>query len=267
MSAYRDPNRVAPNVLILSGLDPSGGAGFIADVRVASALHARPIGVVTALTIQNTVAVQRVTPVDPDFMGGQIGTVLGDIEVQAVKIGLIGSSRGAQELAYGLDRTNAPVVWDPVGAPSRGTRVEFDAGEFDSMLDYLQRHLRLITPNWLEREQLTGAPFTGRDGAIKAARRLIDRVGDIAVLVKGGHWKDAPRATDILVDAKQETDIEADWIHADDVHGTGCALSTAIATHLAHGKELVDACREAKAFVAAQIAAAVRPGRGAPAVV
>lgn len=266
MTAYRDTQLVAPNVLVCSGLDPTGGAGFIADTRVVTALGGRPVGVVTALTIQNTIAVQQVTPVDPDFFGGQLGTLLGDVEVGAVKLGLIGSPRIAQELDYGLDRTSAPVVWDPIGQPSRG-RVEFDARGFDEIIDKLKRHLRLITPNVMELEQLTGKRITTRDEAIAAAKKLVERVGDIAVLVKGGHAKDAAKATDILVDAKHEVDFEGEWIGKDDVHGTGCALSTAIATHLAHGKELVDACREAKAFVAAHIASAVRPGRGAPSIV
>lgn len=266
MSAYRDSNLVAPNVLICSGLDPSGGAGFIADTRVVSLLGGRPVGVVTALTIQNTVAMQQMTPVDPDVFGGQLGTLLGDVEVGAVKIGLIGAVRVAEEIGFGLDRTNAPVVWDPIGAPSRG-RVELDASHFDEMLGFLKRHLTLITPNLPELEQLTNARIDGREAAITAARALIDRIGGVSVLVKGGHWKDAKSALDIFVDDKRAVDIEGEWVGTDDVHGTGCALSTAIATHLAHGKDIVDACREAKVFVASRIAAAVRPGRGAPAVV
>jgi hydroxymethylpyrimidine/phosphomethylpyrimidine kinase len=266
MTAYRVSQLVAPNVLICSGLDPTGGAGFIADTRVVMALGGRPVGVVTALTIQNTIAVQQMTPVDPDFFGGQLGTLLGDVEVGAVKLGLLGSPRIAQEIGYGLDRTSAPVVWDPIGQPSRG-RVEFDARGFDEILDEIKRHLTLITPNVMELEQLTNKRILSREDAIGAAKKLIDRVGEIAVLVKGGHWADAPKATDILVDGKHEHDFDGEWIGKDDVHGTGCALSTAIATHLAHGKALPEACREAKDFVAAHIAAAVRPGRGAPAVV
>lgn len=266
MTAYRDRNRVAPNVLLCSGLDPSGGAGFIADTRVVTALGGRPVGVVTALTIQNTVAMQQMSPVDPDIFGGQLGTLLGDIEVGAVKIGLIGSVRIAEEIGFGLDRTNSPVVWDPIGAPSRG-RVELDARHFDEMIDFLKRHLTLITPNLPELEQLTNSRIGSRDGAIKAARELIDRIGAVAVLVKGGHWTDEPKPIDIFVGEDRVVDIEGEWVGKDDVHGTGCALSTAIATHLAHGKDIVEACREAKAFVAAHIASAVRPGRGAPAVV
>ena len=266
MTAYRDTQRVAPNVLICSGLDPTGGAGFIADTRVVTALGGRPVGVVTALTIQNTVAVQQMTPVDPDFFGGQLGTLLGDVEVSGVKLGLIGSQRIAEEIGYGLDRTNAPVVWDPIGQPSRG-RVEFDAPGFDDIIDMLKRHLRVITPNVGELQQLTGLRIDSREAAITAARKLIDRVGDVSILVKGGHWTDAPKAVDILVDEKQALEFEGEWIGKDDVHGTGCALSSAIATHLAHGKPLADACREAKDFVAGHIASAVRPGRGAPSIV
>ena len=103
--------------------------------------------------------------------------------------------------------------------------------------------------------------------AIQGARALIERIDGIDVLVKGGHFDDAEDAMDLLVTKDRVEEFKGKRIAGPDVHGTGCALSSAIATHLAHGMDIVNACRNAKDFVAAQIAAAVKPGRGAPAVV
>jgi hydroxymethylpyrimidine/phosphomethylpyrimidine kinase len=257
---------VTPNLLICSGLDPSGGAGFIADVRVASALGVRPIGAVTALTVQNTLGVSAVQPVDAEIFGAQLAALLGDIEVRAVKLGLLGSPQIVKAISYGLDLTAAPVVWDPIAAPSRG-RVMFDAGAFDEILLQLGPHLRLITPNIDELGILSSLPTTSREAAIAAAHALRERVSGVDILVKGGHFDDTEHATDLLVMENRVEEFVGTRITGADVHGTGCALSSAIAAHLALGKDIVEACRAAKDFVAAQIASAVKPGRGAPAVV
>ena len=265
---YRDKPRSDASVLICAGLDPSGGAGFIADTRIVTALGARPVGVVTALTIQNTLGVSGVTPVDAETIGAQLASLLGDVEVQAVKLGMLGSPQIAKEIAYGLDLTAAPVVWDPVAAPSRG-RVVFDADSFAEMLRVLSPHLKLITPNTIELGLFAGHDIVDLDDAIREARALVDRVGtagDVAVLVKGGHTA-GDDVIDLLVTSEAIHDLRGARIGTEDVHGTGCALSSAIATYLATGVELLEACRSAKDFVAAQIAAAVRPGRGAPSIV
>ncbi len=264
MTIYRDPSSEVRGLLICSGLDPSGGAGFIADVRAAARFGVRPVGVVTALTVQNTQAVQQVNPVDAEVVGAQLASLLGDVEVHAVKLGLLGSWEIAREIAYGLDLTHAPVVWDPIARPSRG-RVDFDAPAFDRMIDLLRPHLTLITPNLDELALLVEHEVTGRDELIAAARELIAKVGDVHVLVKGGHGEGA-LATDFLVSRDRVDELAGPRIDGADVHGTGCALSTVIAARLAVGDELVDACREAKDFVAGLIAAPVHPGRGAPAV-
>jgi hydroxymethylpyrimidine/phosphomethylpyrimidine kinase len=265
VSIYRDQAPPHREVLICAGLDPSGGAGFIADTRVVAALGARPVGVVTALTVQNTLGVQAVQPCDAEIVGAQLASLLGDVEVHAVKLGMLGSPQITREISHALDLTAAPVVWDPVAAPSRG-RVIFDADSFDEMLKLLGPHVRVVTPNIIELGLLTGTEVTSREDAIAAARRLAARIGGADVLVKGGHFDDAEHATDLLVTEQGVEDFVGLRIGGEDVHGTGCALSTAIATHLAQGADIVAACRLAKDFVAAQIAAAVRPGRGAPAV-
>jgi hydroxymethylpyrimidine/phosphomethylpyrimidine kinase len=255
----------APDVLICAGLDPSGGAGLIADVRVASMLGARPVGVVTALTIQNTQGVRSAHPLDADVVGAQIATLLSDIEVKAVKLGMLGAADIAREIADGLHLTAAPVVWDPISAPSLGD-VSFDRDLFGEMLRELGPHLALITPNTGELAALAGRPIRDLDELVAAARDLAGSLG-VAVLAKGGH-AGGPESVDVLAAGDLVERLRSPRVaEGEHVHGTGCALSTAIAAHLALGAGLVDACRAAKELVGARIAAPVRPGRGAPAIV
>jgi hydroxymethylpyrimidine kinase/phosphomethylpyrimidine kinase len=265
-----------PDVLICAGLDPSGGAGLIADVRVVSELGARAVGVVTALTVQNTTGAIAVEPVAAALVREQLEFLLSDIELKAVKIGMLGASEVAGAIAAALALTAAPVVWDPVVAPSRG-EVQLVEGGLAEAVEALAPHVALMTPNAFELELLGGRRIANLDDAIAMGETLAARLG-CAVLVKGGHLAcggpsvaagDAPgEAIDVLChDGEREVLRGPRFVDGEHVHGTGCALSSAIAAHLARGADLVEACRAAKAFVAARIAAPVRPGRGAAAVV
>lgn len=253
-----------PDVLICAGLDPSGGAGLLADASVVRALAARPVGVVTALTVQDTQGMRSCHPVDPEVLGEQLAALLSDVEVRAVKLGLLGAAAIAPQLGAALALTAAPVVWDPVAGPTSGD-VRFGRALFDDALRALGPHLTLITPNTRELELLTGTEVATLTDAVVAAEQLAART-QVAVLVKGGHLG-TDEAVDVLVDAGTVEHLRTPRIAAPDIHGTGCALSSAIAAHLAHGRALLEACRLAKDFVAQRIADPVRPGRGAPAVV
>lgn len=269
MSPYRgaaDPR--APDVLVCAGLDPSGGAGMIADVRVVAELGGRPTGVVTALTVQNTTGVVDFQACDPDLVGHQLAFLLTDVEVRAVKIGMIGSTAIAKAIANALHLTHAPVVWDPILAPTRGNVAFADAG-FAEALTALRPHLTVVTPNKQELFQLTGLP-TGNLVMAEAAGRELAKKLDCAVLVKGGHFggDGDDDAIDMLVTASERTWLRGKRITGGEhVHGTGCALASAIATYLALGRELAEACQLAKQFVAQLIEKPAHPGRGAPAVV
>ena len=276
MSPYRGPSSTsAPDLLICAGLDPSGGAGLIADVRVASSLGVRPAGVVTALTVQNTTGVVDCQACDPDLVGHQLAFLLTDIEVKAVKIGMIGSTPIAKAIANALHLTSAPVVWDPVLYPSRGDVPLVDS-LFGDAITALRPHLAIVTPNARELAFMTNLAITDLASAEAAGRVLAQRL-DCAVLVKGGHIAPAAGpaegglhdAIDVLISASgAREELRAPRIRdGEHVHGTGCALSAAIAAYLANGRELADACRLAKDFVRERIAAPARPGRGAPAVV
>lgn len=266
------------HVLIASGLDPSGGAGFLLDSRIVAATGARPTGVVTAHTVQNSEGVIAMQPVDGELLDAQLTHLLGDVEVAAVKLGMLGAQVVAEVLGAALERVAGPVVWDPVLAPSKG-RIALYVGSVEAAIKALRPSLTLITPNAMETALLTGLPV-GSAEEVAAAARQLRQVCDCAVLVKGGHLgsprgaegahgPDAAESVDTLLPARGDEVIELRGPRlpgGEHVHGTGCALSSAIAAQLALGAELVEACRRAKAQVAAHIAAPVRVGRGAPAI-
>jgi hydroxymethylpyrimidine kinase/phosphomethylpyrimidine kinase len=265
MHPYRSPPGPAPGLLIVSGLDPSGGAGFIADVRVAERLGCRPVGVVAALTEQSTLGVLAAHDTQAHIVESQLRLLLGDVEVRAGKLGMLGSAKIAEVVADALAQTASPVVWDPVLAPTRGGAPLFDGNPADA-LAVLASHLALITPNAAEAARLTGIAVTDEASAVAAARALVGRWVP-AALVTGGHLAGA-EAVDVLVVGSRVHRLVGPRIPgATGVHGTGCALSTAIAARLAHGDDLVVACKAAKAFVADLLAHAVTAGRGAASVV
>jgi len=257
--------------LICAGIDPSGGAGLIADVRVVTELGGRPVGVVTALTVQNTTAVIDTEAMNAAHIREQLEFLLSDVEIRAAKLGMIGSSEIAKSIGQALALTNAPVVWDPVIHPSRGD-VPFIDSLFSHAVAALLPHVTLLTPNAQELAFLTGARIASVDDAATVGRALAERLAT-AVLVKGGHLgagggAGAGESVDLLCRATGVERLRGPRVPGGEhVHGTGCALSSAIATHLALGADLVEACRAAKLFVAARIVAPARPGRGAAAIV
>ena len=266
----------APDVLVCAGLDPSGGAGLVADVRVISELGGRPVVVATALTVQATTGARASEPVSDELVREQLECLLSDVEVRAVKIGMLGSSAVAGAIGASLALTSAPVVWDPVAGPTLGA-APFLTGLFGDALAALAPHVAVITPNVNELALLTGAPIADLATAIGAGRALAERL-DAAVLVKGGHLPAragggagdgaGDEVVDVLCRPAGVELLRGPRIAGGaDVHGTGCALASAIAAHLARGAELVEACRAAKAYVAGKLAAPARPGRGAAAIV
>ncbi|MBA3456232.1 MAG: hydroxymethylpyrimidine/phosphomethylpyrimidine kinase [Deltaproteobacteria bacterium] len=253
-----------PDVLICSGLDPSGGAGFLADARIIHLLGGRPVGVITAQTVQSTTGMRSSHEVEREVFGEQLNALLTDIEVKAVKLGLLGSQGIVEELGQQLSLTAAPLVWDPIAGPTRG-----DGGGGKELLGFalreLGRHLTLITPNTNELALLTGGSVSTLAEATAAARALAD-FAKVAVLLKGGHLG-TEHSVDVLCHSGGTQEFVGPRFAGEDVHGTGCALSSAIATYLALGVPLADACRRAKDVVAERIMKPVRPGRGAPAIV
>jgi hydroxymethylpyrimidine/phosphomethylpyrimidine kinase len=249
----------AANLLVVSGLDPSGGAGFLADARVAQMHGLRPVGVVTALTVQTTSDVRAAEPVAAELVGAQLTALLSDAEVVGGVIGMLGEEAVALAVAEGLRLTAAPIVWDPVLRASAGGTALY-RGDPRGALAVLRDHIALVTPNLAEAAALAG--FDVRDiAAMRRAARAIAGDG-VACLVKGGHLADGP-AVDVLADADEIIELEGARVPGgEDVHGTGGALAAAIACHLARGAPLPAAVRAAAAFVRERLAEPVRSGRG-----
>ncbi len=276
-SAVGSVGGAAPNVLLCSGLDPSGGAGFLLDSRIVVEAGARPLGVVTALTVQTTEGVIAAHPVEAELLDAQLTHLLGDVAIAAVKLGMLGSQAVAEVIGAALERVAGPLVWDPVLAPSRG-RVPLYLGSVAAAIAALRPSLTLITPNAMEAALLTGLVLTSAAEVAEAARRLRD-LCECAVLIKGGHLGaaggdgaasgESAESIDTLLPAHGQDVIELRGARipgGEHVHGTGCALASAIAAHLALGADLERACRLAKAQVAAHIAQPVRAGRGAASI-
>ncbi|RMH41107.1 MAG: bifunctional hydroxymethylpyrimidine kinase/phosphomethylpyrimidine kinase [Deltaproteobacteria bacterium] len=255
-----------PNLLVIAGLDPSGGAGLLADARVAERHGFRAVGVVTGLTEQDTHGVRRANPVPPEIVSAQLRALLSDVAVAAVKIGMLASEAIAAAVADALALTAAPVVWDPVLLPTRG-RVALYEGSTSRAVQLLMPHVRVATPNLAEAAALLGrGPIADVDGA-RAAARALTAAGMEAVLVTGGHLTGDDRGTDVLAFGDVVVEVRGEWIAGDvPVHGTGCALSSALACALARGDDLPAAVRAAKQFVADRLRAPAHPGRGMPSV-
>jgi hydroxymethylpyrimidine/phosphomethylpyrimidine kinase len=218
--------------------------------------------VVTALTVQNTTGVVGSHPCDPEIVGHELAFLLTDIQVKAVKIGMIGTADIGRAIANALQLSDARVVWDPVMYPSRGDAPLIDDHYADAM-QALKPHLTLVTPNKHELFMLTGLPTGTLELAETAARELATRL-ETSVLVKGGHFGGHESIDTLIQPGGSRDELPAKRIErGEHVHGTGCALSSAIAAYLAHGRELVEACALAKGYVSQLIERPVQAGRGA----
>ena len=250
-------------VLSIAGSDSGGGAGIQADLKTFSALGCYGMTAVTALTAQNTTGVQAIHGVPASFLKAQLQSVLDDIGVDAVKIGMLHSPDVVEVVAWAIDHYGLKqVVLDPVMVATSGDRLI--AEETVSVLvRELFPRVQLITPNLDEASLLLQHPLTAVDQLHNAAQALLD-MGAKAVLLKGGHLPG-----DVLCDVLQTPGndavvFEATRIHSRNVHGTGCSLSSAIAAHLALGQSMSDAVAAARAFIRRAIAdgADVKTGEG-----
>jgi hydroxymethylpyrimidine/phosphomethylpyrimidine kinase len=248
-------------ILVIAGLDPSGGAGILADARVAAEHGARVAGVVTALTVQDTQGVRAVEPCSAEVLEDQLRTLLADVEVDAVKIGMLGDAQLARVIADALAATRAPVVWDPVRMPSRGAAALYH-GPLDEAARLLLPEVRVVTPNLDEACALTDGAKIGDVPAMRRAAAAIRSGGASAVLVKGGHLGEGD-AVDVLHDGDTITELSAPRVRTPPLHGTGCVLSTAIACGLATGGSLESSVRAAKDYLGKKLTALITPGRGA----
>lgn len=243
--------------LTIAGSDSSGGAGIQADIKTMSALGIYAESVVTALTAQNTMGVQGVVATDPDFVLLQMESVFSDIRPNAVKIGMLPTAEVVRAVGQGLQRFGAQnVVLDPVMVATSGAALS-EAPAVQVLFDLLPQ-ASVVTPNIPEAEVLSGIPIETKEDMLTAAKAIQSKRAQ-AVLVKGGHL--AEEADDVLLEANGAvTWLSAQRVETKNTHGTGCTLSSAIASYLAKGETLKHAVAFAKRYLTEAIQA--NPGLG-----
>ena len=242
-----------PVAMSIAGLDPSGGAGLIADIKTFLANGVYGMGAVTCVTAQNTIKVSSVNPVEPNVLEDEIKTAVEDIKPDALKIGMIGNADLIKTVRSCLSEISVPVVLDPVMISSSGTPLlEKDAV---SELEKLISEVNLLTPNFPEAEFLSGSDS---DDPAELARIIGEKYGT-SVLVKGGHLSSPD---DFLYHNGSIKKYPGLHIENPNTHGTGCTLSSAIAANLAKGYDLPDSVRLAKEYVTTIISAGLDLGNG-----
>lgn len=249
--------KVIPIALTIAGSDSGGGAGIQADLKTFSALGVYGASVITALTAQNTMGVTGIHDTPPDFINAQIDAVFGDLEIKAVKIGMVSRPDAILAIAAGLRRWSpSRVVLDPVMVATSGDRL-LAPEAIDLLRGRLIPMAQVITPNLPEAAALLDAPLAASDADIQAQGRQLLALGCPAVLIKGGHGEGS-ESVDYLVTAEANIRLAAPRTKTKNTHGTGCSLSSAIAAGLAKGETLEEAVRQAKRYVSSAIAAADR---------
>lgn len=246
-------------ILIIAGSDSGGGAGIQADIKTVTMLGGHPMTAVTAITAQNTSGVSAVHPVPTEMILAQIDAVVGDIGVDAVKIGMIGGAFAAGQVASRLERLKAeqpglPIVFDPVMVSTSGSPLADDAtvAAFGRLMDVAT----IATPNLPELKRLTS-----EEDPVSAALHLVGQHG-CAVLIKGGH-DEGEALADALIEEDNMTSWQGQRIDTTSTHGTGCTLASAIALFLAQGASLSDAVSRAREFVRVALHDATGLGQGA----
>jgi hydroxymethylpyrimidine/phosphomethylpyrimidine kinase len=243
-------------ILIIAGSDSGGGAGIQADIKTVTMLGGHAMTAITAVTAQNTAGVGAVHPVPTEMVLAQIDAVVGDIGVDAVKIGMVGSAFAAEQVASRLERLKAeqpglPIVFDPVMSATSGSPLADEAtiAAFGRLMDVAT----IATPNLPELKRLTS-----EEDPVSAALHLVGAHG-CAVLIKGGH-EEGDALADALIEEDNMTSWQGQRIDTTSTHGTGCTLASAIALFLAQSASLADAVARAREFV--RVALHDPPGLG-----
>lgn len=241
-----------PNVLTIAGSDSGGGAGIQADLKTFSALGTFGASVIAALTAQNTRAVTAIHNVPPDFVEAQLNAVFSDIEMAAVKVGMLGSAPLIERVARGLVRHEVrTLVVDPVMVAKSGDPL-LEPDAVQHLTEQLIPLATVLTPNLPEARVLLNQPFESTEAAQRQAAKALLALGPKYVLVKGGHFE-TEESVDWLVGPNGEMRLAAPRYATPNTHGTGCTLSSAIAAFLAHGYDVPAAVERAKAYMTAAI--------------
>lgn len=238
-----------PCVLTIAGSDSSGGAGIQADIKAISANGCYAASVITALTAQNTRGVQSVLEVEPDFIARQLTSVFSDLSIKSVKIGMLHNKKVVSVVAAALQLFQPQsVVLDPVMISKNGYEL-IEPSTIPVLKEMIFPHVTLVTPNLPEAEYLLGAKINTAAEQQAAAIELGNQF-NINVLIKGGHLESEAAADVLYLNETQECHwFSTKRIHSTNSHGTGCSLSSAIASYLAKGYSLKDAIDNAKRYL------------------
>jgi len=247
-------------VLAIAGSDPTGGAGLQADLQVIRHFGCHGMGVLTALTVQDTAKVHSVLPVFPSVVLDQLRCLVRDVSPHAVKIGMLASDDVVRNTALGLASVAAdvPIVIDPILFARDGTPL-LERRAWPALQSLFSR-ATLVTPNLPEAEDLLGRELRDDDDIREAARDLA-AMGARNVVIKGGH-REGDTVTDILFDGEAFHDFSGPRIETTSTHGTGCTFASAIATFLARGESVRDAVGHAKEYLTEALRRAYPIGGG-----
>ena len=246
-------------ILSIAGLDPSGGAGICADLKTIAAYRHHGAAVVTSITAQNTMGIQAIYDLPMEFVAQQIESIISDMDIHAVKIGMLGTARTATIVASLIQSLNLPnVVCDPVLRSTSGTPLLEKKG-VAVLREKLLPHVDVVTPNMEEASVLTGMNVVDL-ASMKEAARAIHGFGARNVVVTGGHLGN--RAIDVLFDGERIAVFDSTKIVSNNTHGIGCTFSTALACHLARGGAMSDAVDGAKRYVSRAVSHATKIGKG-----
>ncbi|TDE40413.1 bifunctional hydroxymethylpyrimidine kinase/phosphomethylpyrimidine kinase [Antarcticimicrobium sediminis] len=245
---------MAFQALTIAGSDSGGGAGIQADLKTFSALGVYGASVLTAITAQNTRAVTAVAAVAPQMIRAQMDAVFDDLDIGAIKIGMLGEPEAIDAVTDGLARCAAPVVLDPVMVAKSGDALLADDAVASLRARLLPR-ADLLTPNLPEAARLLDLPEATDEAEMLEQGRALLALGPRAVLMKGGHG-DGAHCVDLLITPGAVLRLSAPRHTTRNTHGTGCTLSAAIAAGLARGTPLPEAVRAAHAYLQGAIAAA-----------
>lgn len=246
--------------LTIAGSDSGGGAGIQADLKTFSALGVYGMSVLTSVTAQNTLGVQGIHDLPPDFVGLQIDSVMQDIGADAVKIGMLSNIQIIKIVSKKIKEYKVKnLVIDPVMVAKGGDRLlKEDAVE--ALKQDLILLAMIVTPNLIEAEVLSGLKIQNIEDMKEAARK-IHKLGAKNVLIKGGHLLSA-KAIDFLYNGESFKEFKAERIDTKNTHGTGCTLSSAITAELAKGKKIEEAVDIAKKYITLAIKHSLDLGHG-----
>ena len=246
-------------VLSIAGSDCSGGAGIQADIKTMTLNGVYAMSAVTALTAQNTTGVRAIEEVTPDFLKAQLDAVFEDIYPDAVKIGMVASKELIISIAERLKHYNAGnIVVDPVMVATSGSAL-LKTDAIDALIKDLFPISSVITPNIPEAEVLSGMKILNEEDMVTAAKKIGLEKG-CAVLIKGGH--SVNDATDILYSDGEISFFKGKRIDNPNTHGTGCTLSSAIASNLAKGYSMKESVKRAKDYISGALSANLDLGKG-----